>query len=150
MTFTCGCKSVVRLLRIELSPLTACESVNILTLRFAEIFLGVNTSISPTSANNSTSTDTVKVSFGWEMAFPCVRIAGIWIGLNFIKQRRSSSSSGTSSHVPLPQIFEDKCPPDSNPRPKELLHYADISTMLLKEAAGLVMCPGKENRSSPT
>ena len=51
---------------------------------------------------------------GLGVGIPLVLIAGIWIGLGVVKQRRSPSI-GTSSEVPLSQFPVNKYPSNSYP-----------------------------------
>lgn len=79
---------------------------------------------SPTSASPSTETVKLGLGVGLEIGIPLVLIAGVWIGVKLVKQSRSSST-GTSSDVPLTQVADSKFPPDSYPTPNEALYYAD-------------------------
>ena len=81
----------------------------------------------PTSPSNaSSSTETVKVGLGVGLGIgiPLVLIAGIWIGLKSVKQRKSSSR-GTDSAVQLSEFANMEYPTNSYPPRDESMHYAD-------------------------
>ncbi|KAL9069377.1 MAG: hypothetical protein Q9161_005542 [Pseudevernia consocians] len=90
------------------------------------------TTTSPTTTSPATtppaksSTETLKVGLGVGLGIgiPLVLIAGVWIGLMSLRQRRSSSR-GTSSEVPLTQSPNHKYPPYPYPPPNGPTDYAN-------------------------
>ena len=89
---------------------------------------------------------------GLGVGIPLVLIAGIWIGLRVVKQRRSSSI-GTGSEVPLSQYPDNKDPsnsyptnqsadytnqlheaPGGNPEPYELLEQRNLVELGSRES----------------
>ena len=82
-----------------------------------------STPTSPTIASPSTETIKVGLGVGLGVGIPLVLMAGIWIGLWVVKQRRSPSI-GTGSEVPLSQFPNNKYPSNSYPT-NQSIDYAD-------------------------
>ena len=92
-----------------------------------------STSSTPTSHTTaSPSTENVKVGLGVGVGvgIPLVLIAGIWIGLGVVKQRRSPSI-GTSSEVPLSQVPDNKYPSNSYPTDQLVDWHRAVQSILV-------------------